>query len=161
MIHWIFDIDDTIYQLRYRKQFFDYRDIKYDPYLKFLIKKLPGPKHIFSNSMLVHTNKILTRQKMTDIFHNKKIYTRDRMGSIKPSIHAYKHVIKNIKPKKKDKLVFFDDRVENLWAAKRHGWVTVSISPNSRSKYPFVDLSFPNIHAALEFFLSIKNKNRR
>lgn len=161
MIHWVFDLDDTLYQLKFVKPIFDYRDIKYDSYLRFLIKKLPGKRHIFSNSMFIHTDKVLKCQKNCDLFQNSKIYTRDRMGCIKPSIKSYRYVMNKIKPKRKDKIIFFDDRLENLYTAKRQGWVTVSISPHSKDKYKFVDLSFPNICTALEFFLSIKNKNRR
>ena len=80
------------------------------------------------------------------------------MRTIKPNRNSYNYVMRKIRPNNKDYLVFFDDRVENLEMAKRHGWVTVSINPKSRNHHSFVDLSFPNIYRALNFFSSVKNR---
>jgi len=159
-IHWIFDVDDTLYQLKKRKPHFDYRDIRHDPYLRNLINGLPGTKHIFSNSMMVHSKRIVNKQGINKIFSPHRIYTRDKMGVIKPNKYSYSYVMNKVKPKNNDYLVFFDDRDENLEMAKKHGWVTVSINPKPKNHLSFVDLSFPNIHRALNFFSSVKNRRR-
>lgn len=52
-------------------------------------------------------------------------------------------------------IVFFDDRLENLIKPKRRGWTTVWITSVHPKMVPsYVDGAFPNVHAALEHFLT-------
>ena len=54
--------------------------------------------------------------------------------------------------------VFFDDLLENLFTAKKKGWITIWIHPrfNTKKLYNFIDYSYPNIYDALNKIKDIK-----
>jgi len=52
-----------------------------------------------------------------------------------------------------NEIYFFDDMKENIVSAKKVGWKTVWISPESKKEDASIDYAFPNIYDALIHFL--------
>lgn len=154
-LYFIFDLDYTLYNIKSNLEF-DYSFLKKDNYLKFLLNNYPlnkFKKFIFTNAMHIHVDNCLYFMDIpTSTFNN--ITARDDINDLKPNLSSfYKFkLINNITDF--DKCVFFEDTLENLKEAKKIGWKTIFIGPKLIKKYKFVDLEFPNIHLALEFFFN-------
>ena len=147
----VFDIDDTIYVHKSDKV--DYNNISTDITLKKSLQKISYPKFVLTNAIYDHANIILNK---LDI-HNDiiKIYARDNLFQMKPNIHCYESVerdISHILQSDLNKYIFFDDLLVNLEGSKRIGWKTVWISPDYSNayKYPYVDRAFPTLQEALD-----------
>lgn len=189
MYNFIFDIDDTLYQnqtlkkplnndvfhlyylfskekyykkkysilekiiLRYQQTF------QYDEYLDTLMKNIPYPKHVITNSRNIHcftTLHLLGIQK-----HMNIILTADTQPLMKPYLMIYKH-FEHLNQKNYQN-IFFDDRPENLIIPKKLGWITVLINPiiyKKKSILSKIDYIFPNIYQALEYFYLEINRNK-
>ena len=129
---WVFDLDNTLIDtdnlIRKHGHMF-YKYIKKDNKLKELIHNLEGKKAIFSNGSTYHVLASLYALNIIDEFD----FIVDRgWGSVdffKPDIHTYRRFIHICRIKPSDKVVFFDDRIENLTAAKMFAWNTIWITP--------------------------------
>ena len=78
----------------------------------------------------------------------------EKMIRYKHAPRVPSHLPANLPP-----IVFFDDRLENHFRPKHRGWTTVWIQPNRslNTNIPsYVDYVFPNVHAALGFFLILQ-----
>jgi putative hydrolase of the HAD superfamily len=148
MLFWIFDLDNTLYQLKDNYSF-NYNFIKKDYHLRYLLEKLPCKKDIFTNANHSHTNNTLKLLGLENIFG--KIYSRDNIRALKPDILAFTTLTKLNNIKSSDKVVFFEDTIENLITAKSFGWITVLIS-KKKVLLDEIDFWFPNINMALEYF---------
>ena len=150
MLYWIFDLDLTLYQLPQGVDF-NYKHLKNDSQLKYLLSMLPCKKKIFTNGTYNHALVCLDKLGLENNFD--QITARDTINDLKPNLSAFKSFMKKNKIKINDKCVFFDDQYDNIVASKKLGWITVFISSeNILSEY--VDFKFNNIHIALNYFLS-------
>ena len=150
MLYWIFDLDQTLYQLPSNVDF-NYKLLKKDDHLKYLLDKIPSTKIIFTNGTYKHGKICLNK---IDIENNfKSIISRDKILTLKPEHDSYLRCMKLNNINNDDKCVFFDDLPDNLINAKSFGWITVLIN---RNKYidEQIDFWFPNIYVALNYFLS-------
>lgn len=162
MIHWIFDLDETLYQIHNEFSqhtvkdglYVDYSFLKEDKKLKILIKCLTGKKVVMTNSIMQHCNMVLNKIGIKNSFDN--IFDRTIMKSMKPHPKTYVHLIKKLKITKKDICFFFDDSPVNLMMAKKFGWTTILITPYPWRYYEAhnsIDFIFPNIHNAVAYFI--------
>ena len=148
MINWIFDLDDTLYS----GPFESYEKLRPNMEAAFILQKLSGKIHIFSNALLIHCHNVLLRLGLYTLFH-PRIYSRDIFKSIKPNLKSYLEVRKYLNSNPKDVNIFFDDRLENLEMAKKIGWKTVHIHKiEIKPKPKYVDSWFPDINTALHSF---------
>ena len=76
-------------------------------------------------------------------------------------MESFDRIIQKVGIKPQDKVVFFEDTVENLITSKGYNWITVLISPR-KNLLREVDFFFPNCNVALNFFLmEIVNERKR
>ena len=155
MIILLFDLDQTIYNTHPRMK---YENIKYDNNLHRLIK-FDHPSFILTNATFGHADLVLKNLQISDEF--QKVYARDTMMFKKPHKDCYTMVQNDIeKEYPTDYFIswhdyyFFDDLLENLKEAKKNGWYTIWIHPDSenvhnKGKHSYVDYSFPNLKIAL------------
>jgi len=188
MYNFIFDIDDTLYQnitlkkpltndvfhmyylfsqeKNYRKKYSILEKIilryqqtfKYDKYLDTLMKKIPYPKHVITNSRNIHcftTLHLLGIKK-----HMNIILTAETQPLMKPHPMIYKH-FEHLNQKNYQN-IFFDDRPENLVIPNKLGWITVLITPRIYKKKDtyHIDYIFTDIYQALEYFYLEINSNK-
>lgn len=151
MLYWVFDLDYTLYQLpRYID--FSYIYLNKNNKLNKQLITLPLKKILFTNGTRGHAAKCLELMNLENIFDN--IVAREDVDFImKPSEYSFKkfNYLNNIN--NEDKVVFFEDSIENLITAKnKFNWITVLISPK-QIKHKSVDFCFPHIDKALSFFL--------
>ncbi len=152
MLYYLFDLDETL--------IIHHTDSKlmYNVYpnklLKRLLKKMIGEKYIYTNATYGHADILLNKLDIHNQF--KKIYARDTIPYMKPDIKSLLFVKNNIlysdyNIDERNTFVFFEDTLENLYTAKKNGWITVWIHPYfyEKNNYNFVDYSFPNIYDAL------------
>jgi FMN phosphatase YigB (HAD superfamily) len=160
MLYWIFDLDGTLYQINSKYNVVDdlyvnYSFIKEDKKIKALLNMLKGKKVIMTNSVNQHCQNIINKLKITDCFH----HTFDRNtfnGLMKPHPKTYIKLISDLKMKKNDFCVFFDDSPINLIMAKKFGWMTVLITPfpwKYQNSHQGIDLVFPTVHSAVAFLI--------
>ena len=155
MLYWIFDLDQTLYQLPDNIEF-NYNILSIDEQLSYLLVMLPSRKIIFTNGTYNHGVTCLNKLSIIEHFHS--IISRDKIKTLKPDYNSYKRCMKLCNIYDSDKCVFFDDLPENLIAAKNMGWITVLIN-----RKPYfdnnIDFWFPNIYIALNYFVT-KINNR-
>ena len=157
-VTFIFDLDNTLLatdSLVERKSSDIYSIIEPDRDLQTLLAKLPNEKWIFTNGSKGHAETSLHKLGIAPYFSG--IVDRNNpYNYMKPDPRFYK-LMEDIC--NNDNIIFFDDLVENLEEAKRHGWVTVLILPTSKpTKNKKVDLHFTDIYSALYFFLVFQKK---
>lgn len=157
MLHWIFDLDYTLYDLPMEISF-DYKFLKDDPQLSYLLNSLPLKKYIFTNGTFSHGIKCLEKMNILNIF--EQVIGRDTINNLKPNIISYKRFINIANIDTKDKCVFFEDNIDNLIQAKNIGWITVLITKENIIN-EYIDFQFPNIYVALNYFLSKINKSKK
>ena len=148
MLYWIFDLDYTLYNISKNKEF-NYKLLKGDRQLNYLIKQLPMKKIIFTNGTYLHGVHCTKLLKIDDCFDN--MTARDTIMDLKPNYDAYHKFNKLNNIYSKDKCVFFEDSIDNLIIAKEFGWITVLIGPK-KYIHESIDFYFPTIHIALNFF---------
>ena len=157
MIHWIFDLDDTLYKMKGNT--FDINNIERYPKLQDLLKLLPGNKLVFTNASHGHSMNMICNLNLFGCF--SAILSRDILMGIKPNSNTYFKLIHicNIKPN--DKVIFFEDTPVNLLTAKQYGWTTVLITrendPNKDEyiKLPFIDRCYPDIITSIKDIINI------
>ena len=124
MLYWIFDLDQTLYQLPCNVDF-NYKLLKKNENLKYLLDELPSTKVIFTNGTYNHAKICLNK---IDIENNfKSIISRDKILTLKPEHNSYLRCMNLNNITNNDKCVFFDDLPDNLINAKSFGWITVLI----------------------------------
>ena len=146
----IIDIDDTLYV--HKSPLMDYHKIRPDYQLKHQLQRISYPKFVLTNAMYEHANIIVNKMGVEDEF--KKIYARDNMPNMKPSMDCYLSVRNDIFKELGNTVsgyVFFDDLLDNLKGAYQLGWRTIWISPKYKeaNNYPFVIAAFPTLKDAL------------
>jgi putative hydrolase of the HAD superfamily len=150
MLYWIFDLDFTLYQFPKRTPF-SYERLSNDSQLRYLLKKLPCNKLMFTNGTVFHADTCMKRMNIEECFDN--VIARDSIQDLKPNQTAYQKFEIFNKINQDDKCVFFEDTVENLIAAKDRGWITVLIHPDrTTNQHENIDFYFPNIYVALNYF---------
>ena len=159
MIHYVFDLDDTliIHQKGIR---LNYNDISVDDTLKKLLWNCRGECYIYTNGTFGHAHAVIRKMDIKNYFF--KIYSRDTLPFMKPdmrSFHSVQNDIQKIYPEE-NIIYFFDDLLENCREAKNQGWTTFWIHPDYlyKPKYDFVDYAFKNIKDAL-IYLEKQNIN--
>ena len=150
MLFWVFDLDYTLYNLQKTTRF-EYDLLKEDYELNYLLSMLPLKKAIFTNGTNFHAYKSTYLLNITDRFDY--IYGRDDFNSLKPHINSFNNFKNLSKIENKDKVVFFEDTIENLIEAKKIGWITVLISFKKPQDMTSIDFYFENIHLALKYFI--------
>ena len=149
MLYWIFDLDNTLYQLQ-NNEHFSYSLLNNDKQLNYLINNLPLKKIIFTNGTYSHAELSL---KKLGLYNFDNIIARDTIKDYKPNTSAYIKFIKKNNINIKDKCIFFDDLPENLIESKKFNWITVLIGPK-KFIHEDIDFYFPNIYVALYYFLN-------
>ena len=152
----VIDIDDTLFVHKTIGSAIvtDYNEIKPDTELKLLLKEIHHPKYILTNATFEHANDILNKLDVVDEF--KKIYSRDNIPEMKPSLHCYQSVSRDIGITSightSNQFIFFDDLVSNLEGAHKVGWKTIWISPDymNSNKYPYINKAYPTLIDALK-----------
>ena len=143
MLYWIFDLDHTLYTLD-KNAGFRYSLLEKNSQLETQLKMLPLKK--------------------IGIYHHFRgnIHARDTLNALKPGIESFDRLIQTVGIRPRDKVVFFEDTIENLITSKGYNWITVLISPR-KNLLPEVDFCFPNCNVALNFFLMeiVCEKNRQ
>ena len=151
MIHYVFDLDDTIV-MHYTGRAKPYNEINEDKNLSLLLEKCNGPRYIYTNGTGGHAIEVIKRMKQIHLFD--KIYSRDTIPYMKPDLRSFNSIHDDISQRYpgKHKVFFFDDLLENLKIAKSIGWITFWINPNSSKGYPsFVDGGFTTLEECLVY----------
>lgn len=162
MYYWIFDLDDTLYQLDTDRLnikvtnglYIDYSFLKKDKTLKLLLRCLSGNRVVMTNSITDHCQMVLKKMGIIGCFD--EIFDRNYMKQLKPHPQTYISLINKMKINKSDVCIFFDDSPINLLMAKKFGWMTVLITPQPwrfKNGHNSIDLIFPNVHTAVAFFV--------
>ena len=151
MIHYIFDLDDTL--IIHKNTHINYNLISEDHLLTQLLHKCRGPRYIYTNGTGNHALAVLDQMNIKHLFD--KIYSRDTIPYMKPDNRSFNDVQNDISyryPVSKT-IFFFDDRLENLKAAFQMGWFTFWIHPNHSlgNQYDFVTMSFSTIKDCLTY----------
>ena len=90
MLYWIFDLDYTLYDIP-KEIGFDYKLLKNDTQLNYLLEMLPFKKYIFTNGTFSHG--LVCLDKMNIINNFEKIIARDTITDLKPNFSSYKKFI--------------------------------------------------------------------
>ena len=149
MLYWIFDLDNTLYQLENNKNF-SYKLLHNDKQLNYLINNLPLKKIIFTNGTYGHAVQCL---KKLCVHNFDNIVARDTIQDYKPNTTSYLKFMNVNNITNNDKCIFFDDLPENLIESKKFNWTTVLIGPKQYI-HEDIDFYFPNIYIALYYFLN-------
>jgi putative hydrolase of the HAD superfamily len=169
MIYWIFDMDETLYQINGR---FSYESLKHDNELSILLKKLNGLKILFTNGTHQHTNIVLSKMGLASSFD--LILDRNILGIMKPSPIAFLKLIKWCSITSSDTCYYFEDSIYNLIVGSSLGWQTILINPHQNStnsvnnvvefdfiengnkikKRAIIKYTFKNIKDSLKHFIS-------
>ena len=152
MIHYIFDLDDTLI-MHNNGIPIEYEMIQSDTKLNFLLSKCNGECYIYTNGTYGHGVGVVENLKIGK--HVIEIFARDTIPFMKPYAESFDYVKSKIQEQMQDftiEYLFFDDLLDNLRTAKGIGWTTIWINPNASSKERYVDYSFSNIYQALLYF---------
>ena len=155
MIHYVFDLDDTLilHKNQIYTSLFIYDWIHEDKELTHYLANCKGFKYIYTNGNLKHALSVLEKMKIRDQF--KKVYSRDTIKYMKPDKRSIQDVHNDISSIDKGPkvILFFDDQLANLQMASDMGWHTIWIHPqySISDKYNYVNLAFGNIKDALSF----------
>lgn len=147
----VIDIDDTLFV--HKSPLLEYHKIRPDYHLKAQLQRIQLPKFILTNATFEHANVILNKMDIVDEF--SKIYSRDNIPRMKPSLECYARVKTDICNELNTSVktyIFFDDLLDNLKNAHIMSWKTIWISPNykDKPKYPFLDFAYPSLKEALD-----------
>ena len=147
MNHYIFDLDDTL--ILHRNDI-HYEWICEDQVLTHYLANCNGSMCIYTNGTYGHARDVLKSMRLDKTFD--KIYARDTMAEMKPSVRSAIDVHKGIMTDHDGKFIFFDDLHMNLRTGKMLGWITVWINSKHevKDKYDYIDYAYPNIIEALK-----------
>ena len=90
MIHFVFDLDDT---LMLHRGNINYNWIYEDKELTYHLDQCQGKKYLFTNGNAFHASKILERLQLSDKF--ERVFTREDYG-YKPDIRVFQRVDQEI-----------------------------------------------------------------
>tara|TARA_B100001094_G_C18180920_1_gene800838 strand:+ start:1168 stop:1647 length:480 start_codon:yes stop_codon:yes gene_type:complete len=159
MLIYIFDLDDTIIKHNNPSKV-DYKNIKKSKSLNQLLLETKSHKnYIFTNGTKSHADIVLRKLDLENNFND--IFSRENYPEfMKPHINSFLIVQDKIHnySLNKNKIVFFDDQLENLKSAKKLKWITILIHNDFINKPNYIDFAFPNIHQAL-LYLNNFSKN--
>lgn len=159
MIHYVFDLDDTLI-IHQKGVKLNYNDISVDETLKNLLDKCNGECYIYTNATFGHAHAVIRKMNIKKYFF--KVYSRDTLPYMKPDKRSFITVNNDINSfyPEENTIYFFDDLLDNCKTAKSQGWITFWIHPDflSGNQYDFVDYSFKNIKDAL-IYLEKQNIN--
>ena len=161
MIHYVFDLDDTLI-IHKKGVRINYDMIQPDQELKNLLSKCNGPRYIYTNGTGGHALDVIEKlniKYMNDMVDKEymfdKIYSRDTIPYMKPLYESFSRVHEDLSERDPSPKVvfFFDDLLENLETAAQLGWITFWIHPNYQTGkyYSFVNMSFSNIKSCLRY----------
>jgi putative hydrolase of the HAD superfamily len=156
MLHFVFDLDYTLYQTQ-SEGYFDYSQLKENKYLDFLLGNIPFNKIIFTNGTYSHALACLEIMKLKHHFPDHKIVARDTINDLKPNMESFDKFKKHQDIKNNDKVIFFEDSVENLLASKKIDWITIYIGKHNVSQFKSINKQFENIETSLEFIIDKNN----
>jgi FMN phosphatase YigB (HAD superfamily) len=159
MIHYVFDLDDTliIHQKGVR---LNYNNIIVDETLKSLLENCIGECYIYTNGTFGHAHAVIRKMNIKNYFF--KVYSRDTLPFMKPDVRSFISVQNDIQKlyPEENIIYFFDDLLENCKTAKSRGWTTFWIHPNflTGHQHDYVDYAFKNINTCL-LYLEKQNNN--
>ena len=158
MIHYVFDLDDTLI-IHKKGVKLNYNDIKVDETLKKLLDNCGCECYIYTNGTFGHAHAVIRKMNINKNFF--KVYSRDTLPYMKPDMRSFiavKNDINSFYPQG-GSVFFFDDLLENLKEAKSHGWITFWINSDflTGHQYDFVDYAFKNIKDALIYLEKLNN----
>lgn len=166
----VFDLDNTLLtQLNYQKlsrhikkygfnnieQFYR-NNVPVNNYIIEQLKKIRGPKFLFTNAEKIHA--LISLKTLGILKQFSGIYSYSEIGLYKPHPTSYYKVqywISQYIKTNRFKIFFFDDLKENLIGSKRFNWTTVYINSkyNKNNVEYNADYNFKNINKALDFFI--------
>lgn len=144
--------------------------VPHDPMLIHRLRALRGDFYLLTNGSHSHalaaTDALGVYPYLVDMVHaNSGVGMKPQPGPyrrIEQLVRArYAPQVPTDQPILLPPLVFFDDRVENHEFPKQRGWTTVWIHASATSatqRPPYVDYIFPNVYAALEYFLMLQKQ---
>ncbi|MFV0626493.1 MAG: HAD-IA family hydrolase [Alphaproteobacteria bacterium] len=136
--------------------FFDYicdvdiSAISYNHPLREVLLKLPHKKVIYTNSSRKHTDEVLKKLKIEDLFQHK-FTAEDSQYHFKPETESFDKFFEEYKITPHES-AFFEDNLRNLEKAKSLGMTTVFISAEKKEAPHFCDYVFEDINQALNLF---------
>jgi beta-phosphoglucomutase-like phosphatase (HAD superfamily) len=95
--------------------------------------------------------------KLKHHFPNHKIVARDTINDLKPNTESFEKFKKHQDIKNNDKVIFFEDSVENLLASKKIDWITIYIGSHNVSQFKSINKQFNTIEESLEFIIDKNN----
>lgn len=129
----------------------DVSDVEYNHELRNRIEKLSYRKIIYTNSCIKHTEDILDRLQMSNMFD--EVFTIvDADYLPKPDMKSYKMLLEKYKLNPSE-TVLFEDKARNLEPAKELGMTTVLITDRNEKNISHVDYIFADINEAIDLFL--------
>lgn len=154
MVALVFDLDDTLLNSR---SYNNYKDISINNNLNYLLTNIKHDKYIYTNG--THDHAINSLYNMNLLKEFKYIFARDKLPFIKPNYKSF-NLVNNVlyyNFKSTEKVLFFDDIIDNLKTAKKFGWITIWINDkcnnNNTNGLPvYIDYCFTDIINALEYF---------
>lgn len=158
MLYWIFDLDHTLYTMS-KNERFSYSKLFKNEQLNKQLYQLPCKKVIFTNGTIGHAYESLKKIGILHHFEGN-IHARDTLNALKPNLNSFETIIRKVGIKNTDKVVFFEDSIENLITAKNYNWINVYINQR-KSLMQEVDFNFTNINIALNYFLVAIKKRLR
>ena len=119
-----------------------------DPELRSALLRLPGRRLIFTNSDLIHTNRVVERLGLVGVF-DEVFHIGSADFTPKPSAVSFERILAAhaIVP---GRTAFFEDAERNLEPAARLGMTTILVGPHAAaSTAPFVHHRAPALAAFL------------
>ena len=82
----------------------------------------------------------------------KTMFDKIYFDGMKPNHSMYLLINEDIKKKTNEKVIFFDDKKENLIIAKYYNWITVYITSDSNKDTNHSNYKFESISKAIKLF---------
>ncbi len=134
---------DPAHFLHHTHQFPDLEKmVLYAPRLRYVLRRLPGKKIVFSNAPQVYAHEVLKLLRIADLFDDV-IAMEQTNYRPKPDHYGFRHAMRRHRVKAAQ-CVMVEDSLENLLAAKRLGMRTVWVNAGNRNS-PCADLKIRNV----------------
>tara|TARA_B110000211_G_C14093227_1_gene560756 strand:+ start:6288 stop:6809 length:522 start_codon:yes stop_codon:yes gene_type:complete len=163
----VFDLDMTLYN---SSDFINspiahiyYNSFTKKSLLLYLLNTMPCAKFIFTNATHSHAKLVLETLGLREIFPEKHIISTDMIDNkLKPLLETYVLAEQKFKIRAPQQtILFFEDQLQNLVAAKKRNWTTILITDTRTTEAcpDFVDYCFKNIEDALVYFSNVMKKD--